>query len=53
MIDDLTVHHLWFTTETITPIFLAAESGSAIRGALVAAWRQHLCLDSALRLSAV
>jgi len=49
MIDDLIVHHLWFTTEATTPIYLPAESGSAIRGALVTALRQHFCPDAALR----
>jgi hypothetical protein len=49
MTDYLTIHHLWFTVEAITPISLPAEAGPAIRGALITALRQHYCPDASLR----
>ncbi|HEX5414283.1 MAG TPA: CRISPR system precrRNA processing endoribonuclease RAMP protein Cas6 [Chloroflexota bacterium] len=48
---DLSIHHLRCTVEAVSPILLPAESGSAIRGALVNALRQHYCPDATLRLS--
>ena len=46
---NLAIHHLWFTVAATTPITLPSASGSAVRGALVNALRQHYCPDSALR----
>jgi len=47
--NDLTIHHLWFTVAAVTPLSLPDESGSAIRGALITSLRQHYCPDATLR----
>lgn len=46
---DLSIHHLWCTVEAVTPIWLPAESGPALRGALIGALRQHYCPDATFR----
>lgn len=49
MTGDLSVHHLWFTVEATTPIWLPGESGPSLRGALIGALRQHYCPDATFR----